>query len=254
MLRRMWTVFRRELAASRSMLLIVGGLIGVWNGFLYTRLGRWQEGLPEMLSLWPVFLVLPWIALASIQAWSRERQQGSIHYTLALPLPGWVLPAVKGVAAVTETGILGLTAAIAGWPLYGRVLGFDGDPVAQRLMVRAFAADVLKLGVMLAVILFTLSLIIQLGYIVGRSTGVVPAVIIPVTIGCGIWAVFRAGGWLSRALAWLPPLTLSKLTQVGRTYQFHEVYLGTAPAASTLLLGLGFLGITAWLTTRQMDV
>jgi len=251
MLRRLWALFRRELSVSRPILVLVAGLIVLWDLFLWTRVGKWPENLPESLSVVPAFIILPWVVLASVQAWSREWQQGSIHYTMALPLPGWALPAVKGLAAVAEAAILGLTVTLAGLPLYSRLFRFG--PEGYRLALPVYLLNGLKVGLVLAAILFALSLILQLGYIVGRASRF-PALITPVTIACGIWFVFRVGGVLNRFLAWVPPIVLWGLSAIGRVHQFQASLLGTSPALSVAILGPGFLALAGWLIARQTDV
>jgi|GEM_PF-2243902 len=251
---RLWTLLRRELAASRSLLLIIAGLMVIWNLLLATRIGMWPTYLAESMAMWPMFIVLPWAAIASVQSWHREWGQGSIHYTLAFPVPGWALVATKATAAVIETAFLGLTAAIVGWPLYGRMVHGPADALGQSVQLRAMGITAFKAGVMLAVVLFVLSIIVQLGYLAARAARLPAGLISPLTVVAASWALIRCGGLLNKGLAWLPSVTFWAVGRAGKAYQLQARPAGIAPVVSAAIVGLGYLAVTAWLAERHLDV
>lgn len=258
MLRRLWALFRRDLLAARGSVLMAAGIIVIWDAFLLTRAGRWPSGALE-LSLWaPVFISLSWVALASLQAWYREWQQGTAHYTLAFPMPAWSLVTVKAAVALTETMFLGLVAIAAGWPLYSKaivkaIVNYMRQ-IAPGLFWTTVAANGLKLGLVLAVILFAVSLLVQFSYLLGRAARIWPAALVPLSAATGAWAGLRIGGILNLFLRWVPPMHIVVVGDVGRVLELIADPISPAPAISIGAVALGLLALDSAIVAKWLDV
>ncbi len=253
-LRRAWALFRREIAASRGTMLLIGAVIVGWNLFLLTRVGKWSREIPVMMSLWPVFIVMPWTLLGAFQSWHREWQQGSAHYTLAFPVPGWVLVLTKAAASLVETAFLGLTAVVAGWPLYGPVAFEEMQGIGAGLFWRIALTDILKLGLVLTVLLFTVAVIVQWAYLMGRLVRRLPGLFVPLAGLSGLWMVLRLSGLLNPALKWLPPVALVMPSRVGRVFEISAQLIGLAPVVSAGLVACMFWYVTGRLAEKHVDV
>jgi hypothetical protein len=254
MLRRLWTLFRREIAASRGPLLLVAGLIVLWDLFLVTRIGKWHETAWGPLSFWPIFLLLPCTLLLSFQNWHREWQQGTVHYTLAFPLPGWLLVLTKGLAALAETLFLGVVALLAGWPLYGRLLFPQLEDLGSGVFWQLAVIGVLKLGLIAGLLFLALSVVVQCAYLAGKLAGKLQGLVMPLAALSGVWLVLRGGGLLHPALGWVPPAVFALPVRIGRVYRIMPQFLGLAPVVSAALFGVLFWGLAGWLAERQVDI
>lgn len=254
MFRRLWALFRREIVASRGTMLLIAAFIGGWDLFLLTRVGKWSTEIPIMLSLWPVFIVMPWTLLGAFQSWHREWQHGSAHYTLAFPVPGWALVLAKGVAALVETAFLGLVAVVAGWPLYGPALFTEMQGLGAGLFWRIALTDILRLGLVTAALLFVVAVIVQWAYLMGRLVRKLPGLFVPLAGLAGLWILLRGSGLLNLALKWVPPMALIAPAKDGRVFVISEQLVGLAPVLSALMIGCAFFAITGWLAERQVDV
>lgn len=256
MIRRLWQLYRRELGASRTFMVTVPCLIVLWNLFLLYQTRVWPMAVPGMLSLAPLFLTVPWAAIASVQSWRRQWQDNTVQLTLALPMPGWSFPVAKSMAVITETALYAAVAVLAGLPLLGRLFRLMADRgVPPSLLLAAGLTNVPQLLVVAILVAVVGCLMLQLAYLTGRLVGRWGTAVLPLALVLSLWALLRIGAGLNLLLVWVPPLVFRDVVAVARgVYQLRPLFVSPAPFLSILAVGAGYLRLIAWLLERQVDV
>ncbi len=251
----LWTLYRRELGASRAFVVTVPCLIAMWNLFLLSRVNAWPLELVGTLSLVPLALTIPWTAIASMQAWRRQWQDNTIYLTRSFPVAAWSPILAKTMAVLTEITLYAAVAVLTGLPILARLLWAEVEPSIRSTFLGAGWVNISQLLAVVLILLAAGAVTVQMAYLVGRLAGRWFPLALPLTLILSAWSLVRLGTLLNYALAWVPPLVLRNLTPVARGIcQIRPVYLSPAPVIATLVVGLLYFALAAWLLERQVDV
>ncbi|MDQ7793313.1 MAG: hypothetical protein RDU89_02705 [bacterium] len=251
----LWTLYRRELGASRAFVITVPCLIGLWNLFLFSRLNSWPLLVVGRLPIVPLLLAIPWAAIASMQAWRRPWQDNTIYLARSLPVAAWSLLLAKTLAVLTEVTLYATVAVLTGLPLIARLFPSEVEAPTRSILLAAGWINVPQLLFVVFVLLAAGSVTVQMAYLVGRLAHRWLPLVLPLALVLSTWCLIRIGTVLNAMLAWVPPLVLRDVATVARgVHQVRPIYLSPAPVLSTLVVGVLYFCLAAWLLERQVDV
>jgi len=260
-LKRFWALYTRDLLAGKGAAGMVTLIFILWYAFLVARLlSQGEPGTVVGLAAFPFSLVPVLGALAAFQVWQREWQGGSIHLTLALPLPGAALVGAKTLAALTESVFYAALAGV-GYRVVIRLaavssaLGVRSESGLQ-VTVSALvgAQNLLAVGLVGIVFFSAFLVLIQLAYLVSRLVGRATLLVVPAALAASLWACLRLGAGLAHLVSpYLPPLVLWNRLTVGPVEQIGSQVIGLGPLLVAALLGTGLVFLCGWLVERAVD-
>ena len=204
-----FSLYLKELRASRGNFLIFLAAIFVLDIFLMTRASSWGYWNVLAASFVPLVLL---IFLGMLQAFLLVRDEwkaGTAPFLRSLPISGWGIVGAKMLAAFTSwvamslvtLALSGIFYACAPW------FGMEWLPLAELPWFRMIGGIVIfVLGIMGAVLFggIVLQLAYLMGRIVNRFGGLLSAV-----AGVGLMYVATKGGdWLAGVLSFLPEITV----------------------------------------------
>jgi hypothetical protein len=253
-----WQLLRIDLHALQFTMMLFGVITVVWDIFLFTRVGRWEEALPLGLSFIPLSFLPLWIVWDAIQSYRSEWNSGSIYLMLSLPTSGWKLALSKLVAAWISFTLLSVLALPGAWFILMRETGLAGEIMSVVQQVpRGYllsAAFWLGLGYWLSGL--AVAVMVQAAYVTSRLVRRGQFLVLLGALWASAYGLLRLGGLGHYLFAWVPDLQFKPL-DIGleQVRVAEEVLALDSGILLGWVLGLGLLYIlTARLLQQVVEV
>lgn len=239
-----WQIYRKDLQALQFTMFLFSVITVVWDVFLFTRVGRWEEGLPFGLSFIPVGFLQLWVVWDAIQSYRSEWHSGSIYLMLSLPTSGWKQALAKLAAVWTSFTLLSFLSLSGGWFILMREtdLAHEIVNVLQQVPRGYLFSWAIRLGLAYWLSGLATALVVQTAYVVSRLVSRGQFFVMLGALWASLYGLLRLGGFGHYLFAWVPDLQFEALelgaegARLGGTWMAIDsgVLLGWA-------LGLGLL-------------
>lgn len=208
-----WKIYRKDLQALQFTMFLFSFITLVWDIFLFTRVGKWQEGLPFGLSFIPLAFLQLWVVWDAIQSYRSEWHGGSIYLMLSLPTSGWKLALSKLAAVWTSFTLLSLLSLSGAWFILMRETGLAHEIVSmlQKVPRGYLLSWAFRLGLAYWLSGLAIALVVQGAYLMGRLASRGQFFVMLGALWASVYALIRLGGAGHFLFGWVPDLQFEAL-------------------------------------------
>jgi len=248
-----WQLFRKDLQALQFTMVLFSVITLAWDVFLFTRVGKWQEGLPFGLSFIPLAFLQLWVVWDAIQSYRSEWNSGSIYLMLSLPTSGWKLALSKLAAVWTSFTLLSILSLSGAWFILMRETELAHEIMN---MLRQVPQGYLLSGAFRLALAYWLSglataLVVQAAYVTSRLVSRGQFFVLLGALWASAYGLLRLGGLGHYLFGWVPDLQFKALEVGPEQVRVAETFL---VVDSGILLGWALgLGLLYILTARLLQ-
>lgn len=249
-------LLKKELKENRVRMIVLGGLLLLWQLFLLQRLNAWGMEIVGVIAVSTGFLLPLLMAILNLQGLHGEWKNKTFYLLGAMPVRFSTIVFAKLVAVLLEVLAYSLITSINIFNFF-RLLWDQTmiipPPLAGYSSAALVTRQVLFVLAVFLVMLLATGALANWSLIMGR---LVPRFNWLLSLGMfftGGWLVMRLTQGLAPLFNWLPQVIMVGQGSSGGIPHYYLTYLKPGPLLLILFVSLGLLALAAYIFERYLE-